>query len=148
MSIPSVANLSMFNGLNDNVTMGQYRNFARQNASTMYGSNGQMTPDAISGINGLGGQADSGLGWNLDTAKLALGGLQTIGNLWMANRSLKLAKDQFNFQKGVTTTNLMNSIQDYNNRLGGTERAMAQQENRSQESADQRVEEQRMTSHL
>lgn len=146
---PTANDLSVFSGLNSNVTVGNYNTYMQRNGSTAYGTNGQLTPDAISGINGLGEKNNGGMiDWNLDTARLALGGLQTIGNLWMANRSLKLAKEQFNFQKGVTTTNLMNSIQDYNNRLGGTERAMAQQENRSQATADQRVEEQRMTSHL
>ena len=68
------------------------------------------------------GAETSMFGWNMDTAKLALGGLQTLGNLWMGARALKMAKEQFNYQKGVTETNLVNSIQSYNTAL--TDRAM------------------------
>lgn len=69
-----------------------------------------------------------GLGFNMDTAKLALGGLQTIGSLWQAWEANKLAKDQFKFQKDFANTNLANSIQSYNTTLEdrGRTRAFAE----------------------
>jgi len=57
------------------------------------------------------------IGWNLDTLNLAIGGLSTIGNLWMGARALNQSKKQFEYNKGVTETNLMNSIQSYNTAL-------------------------------
>lgn len=59
----------------------------------------------------------SPLGFNLDTLRLGLGGLQTIGNLWNAFQANQLAKEQFDFTKGITKTNLANSIQSYNTSL-------------------------------
>jgi hypothetical protein len=50
------------------------------------------------------------LGFNMDTLRLGLGGIQTIGNLWNAFEANKLAKEQFDFTKGITNTNLANII--------------------------------------
>jgi hypothetical protein len=55
-----------------------------------------------------------GLGANLDTAKLGLGGLQALGSLWSASQQNKLAKKAFNFQSGILNTNIANQIKDYN----------------------------------
>ena len=62
-------------------------------------------------------------GMNLDTGKLALSGLQTLGNLWGAIQSNNMAKDQFKLTKDIANTNLNNQIQTYNTSL--TDRAMA-----------------------
>lgn len=71
----------------------------------------------VGGAGGGGTGLGTGLGMNLGTAQLALGGLGTIGNLWMAFNAQKLAKEQFSFQKGITNTNLANQIQSYNTSL-------------------------------
>ena len=42
---------------------------------------------------------DSEFGLNMDTGKLALSGLATIGNLYAAFQANKLAKKQFNFSR-------------------------------------------------
>lgn len=53
----------------------------------------------------------------MDALKLGLGGLQTIGNLWQAWESNKLAKQQFGLQKNLAQTNLTNQISSYNTSL-------------------------------
>lgn len=57
------------------------------------------------------------IGLNINTANLALSGLQTIGNLFAAFQANKLAKQQFKYTKKVTDANLGNQIQSYNTAL-------------------------------
>lgn len=73
---------------------------------------------------------NSGLGLNMDTLKLGLGGIQTIGNLWNSFQAQQLARDQFDFTKGMANTNLTNSIQSYNTALEDRIRARAAMEGR------------------
>ena len=58
---------------------------------------------------------------NIPTAKLGLTGLSTLGNLWGSFQSNKLARDSFNFQKGMAEKNYANQIKSYNTAL--TDRA-------------------------
>lgn len=62
-----------------------------------------------------------GFGLNMDTARLGLAGIGTIGNLWGAFQAANLAKKQFNFTKDVTNTNIANQIKTFNSGL--TDRA-------------------------
>jgi len=77
------------------------------------------SPTAPGGINAsvFGG----GLGMNMDTAKLALSGIGTLGSLWGAFQAANLAKKQFNYTRDVTETNLANQLKTYN--TGLTDRA-------------------------
>ena len=68
-----------------------------------------FNPTATAGSNGLG--------FNMGTAGLALGGLNSLNSLIQGNKAFGLAKDQFKFQKDVTNTNLNNSIKSYNTAL-------------------------------
>ena len=61
-----------------------------------------------------GGFDFGGLGMNMGTAQLALGGLNSIGNLWGAFQAQSLAKKQFGLQKDTLNTNLGNQIKAYN----------------------------------
>lgn len=74
------------------------------------------------------GSGTGGFGFNIPTAQLALGSLNSLGNIWGAMQAQKLARDNFNFTKDVTNTNLTNSIQSYNTALTDklTSRAKAQ----------------------
>jgi hypothetical protein len=85
-----------------------------------------------------------GLGFNLDTANLALGGLQSLGNLWQAWEANKLAKEQFKFQKGFSQTNLANSIQSYNTTLEDRTRSRAFTEGQSPEQAQMYIDKNRL----
>ena len=60
-------------------------------------------------------------GMNIPTAQLGLTGLSTLGNLWGSFQSTKLAKDSFNFRKGMAEKNYANQIKSYNTAL--TDRA-------------------------
>lgn len=70
---------------------------------------------------------------NMPTLQLGLQGLSSLAGIWAANKGLKQAKEQFEFQKGVTNTNLNNSIKSYNTALDDRINARAaQQGNMSQ----------------
>ena len=85
------------------------------------GGMGGMNPGAGMGMpGGMGGGimgGGSGFGFNVPTAQLALSGLGTIGNLWAAFQAQKLAKQQFEYTKKITDTNLGNQVQSYNTAL-------------------------------
>lgn len=49
--------------------------------------------------------------------EIGLGALQVLGNLWNSFQQIKLAKDQFAFQKNAFNTQLANSEQTYNTAL-------------------------------
>jgi hypothetical protein len=98
---------------------------------------------AVSG--GLGQLGQTGLGFNLPTANLALGGLQTIGNLWNSWEQRKLANEQFQFQKGVTNTNLNNQIKAYNTQLEDRSRARAATEGQSPGQAQAYIDNNRLS---
>ena len=66
---------------------------------------------------GAGGYQPLEFGMNIPTAHLGLTGLSTLGELWGSFQSTKLAKDSFNFQKGMAEKNYANQIKSYNTAL-------------------------------
>ena len=84
-------------------------------------------------------QASTPLGMNLGTGQLVLGSIGTLGNLWAAFQAQKLAKEQFEFQKGVTNTNLANQIQSYNTSLVDRINARGFMQGDSQETIDKYI---------
>ena len=68
-----------------------------------------------------GGYNPLEFGMNIPTAQLGLTGLGTLGNLWGSFQSNKLARDSFDFQKGMAEKNYANQIKSYNTAL--TDRA-------------------------
>ena len=110
------------------------------------GSWGDMQALNRGNINPIGATTNnSGFGLNVPTFQLALGGLNALGNLWGSVRASKLAKDQFNFTKDFANTNLNNQIQSYNTALEDRARSRAVAENRSPESAQAYIDQNRLT---
>lgn len=83
----------------------------------------------------LSGSANQ-LGMNVPTFQLGLGALGSLAGIYSGFQANKLAKDQLNFTKSVTNTNLNNQIKSYNTALEDRARSRATAENRDQSSAD------------
>jgi hypothetical protein len=100
-------------------------------AGTPYAQPGIPGTGGVGGIPAAGGGGLFSGGFGMDEAKLALGGLQTIGQLWGAFQAAKMAKKQFNFTKDITETNLANQIRSYNTQLEDRSRSRAVVEGQS-----------------
>lgn len=89
---------------------------------------------------GSGGMfGNSGIGMNMDTLQLGLSGLSAVGNFWNAYQAQKLAKQQFQFTKDITNTNLANQIKSYNTTLSDRARSRGVVEGQSQAQVDQYI---------
>lgn len=105
--------------------------FGQLGSTTEGGLSGLLTGAAGSGTPGVDGNAlqtllqkqgsdsglGAGLGMNIGTGQLALGGLSSLAGIWGALNSNKLANQQFKFTKDTTNTNLNNQIKSYNTAL-------------------------------
>jgi hypothetical protein len=85
------------------------------------------------------------LGWNAPTLQMGIQGLNTIGNIWGAWQSNKLAKDQLNFTKMITNTNLNNQIKSYNTALEDRSRSRAAVEGQSASEAQSYIDRNRLS---
>ena len=94
---------------------------------------GQLA-DLLKGLQSNG--AGTGLGFNIGTGQLALGGLSALTNIWGANKQMKLAEDQFDFTKKIATTNLNNQVKSYNTALEDRIRSRAAMEGSSSAEAE------------
>jgi len=110
-----------------------------------YGNSGSMDQMMLDGVGKGVAAPGSGFGANLDTAKLALSGLGTIGNLWAAFQAQKLANKQFDFTKRITETNLANQVQSYNTTLEDRGRSRAFAEGQSAADAQSYIDKNRVT---
>lgn len=113
------------------------------NTANSYLFNPNYTPNSYSQGFGRQGNAmgrtpagGSPLGWNTDTLQLGLSGVSALGNFWNAFQAQKLAKQQFNFTKDITETNLANQIKSYNTTLGDRARSRGFVEGQSQSEID------------
>lgn len=105
-------------------------NYAPGAAIGMNAGTGLATPTPF-----LSGSANQ-LGMNVPTFQLGLGALGSLAGIYSGFQANKLAKDQLNFTKSVTNTNLNNQIKSYNTALEDRARSRATAENRDQSSAD------------
>jgi hypothetical protein len=101
---------------------------------TGIGMTGMVTPEEFSPM-GMGKTNSQAMG-PLGIANAALGGLQTIGNIWSAWQANKLAKKQFKLTKNLSETNLLNSIKSYNTALFDRARSRAAMEGQTDAERD------------
>lgn len=87
----------------------------------------------------------AGLGANIPTAQLALGGLGALGNLWGAFQAQGLAQKQFELTRNIANTNLTNQIRSYNTALEDRARSRGAAEGQSQSQVDDYLARNRMT---
>lgn len=101
------------------------------------------------GVNPMGdlgnGYSNFKMGWNAPTLQMGIQGIGTIGNLWGAWQSNKLAKNQLNFTKMITNTNLNNQIKSYNTALEDRSRSRAKVEGQSSAEAQDYVDRNRLS---
>ena len=122
-------------------------------------------PSALTGTDGLAGMTPAGIGGyspgannssNYTPPAAGLGnqqqqaapmttggyigagiaGLQTLGNLWMGFKQMKLANKSFKFNKQMAQTNLANTMRAYNTSLGDRARSRGFTEGQSQSQID------------
>lgn len=128
-------------GLEDPSGMGSMFNLP-QNGSNFnigLGNGNNITNAGITGngsVTGTGTDNNLNLGMNIPTLQLALGGLQSIGNLWGAYNSNKLAKKELNFTMDAYRENVNNQKKLHNNALEDRTRARGAFEGHSQEYMD------------
>lgn len=66
------------------------------------------------------GEPLTGFAKHANTFGTIADGLAGLGGMYLGYQNMKQQKKAFEFNKGVTNTNLNNSIMDYNRRLEGT----------------------------
>lgn len=104
------------------------------------------TSAGLAGLLGQNGNSDAlGLGMNMGTAKLGLNGLMGLASLWTALQGNKLAREQFDFTKSTTNTNLNNQIQSYNTALEDRSRSRAAVEGQSTAASEDYINRNRLT---
>ena len=109
------------NGMSSMGVTPQSLNFTGVDSSQIpIGQFGNQIDQASSWLKNLpsvGSAGGLGFGFNIPTAQLGLGALNTAAGLWGGLQAQKLARDQFNFTKNMATTNLANQTQSYNTAL-------------------------------
>lgn len=109
------------------------------NNSTFGSDVGASTTAGMQGANVAATGLGSGLGFNVGTGQLALGGLQSLAGIFNSLQANKLANQQFKFTKDVTNTNLNNSIKSYNTALSDRANSRYFTQNQSQAEADKYI---------
>lgn len=115
---------------------GAFQPNTNMSQSPMMGDNTAMAQQAPGGFQ---------LGWNAPTMQLGMQGLNTIGNIWGAWQSNKLAKDQLNFTKKIANANLNNQIASYNTALEDRSRSRAAVEGQSSAEAQAYIDKNRLS---
>lgn len=116
------------------------------NYGSGFGSLQQPGLNAPSWMGESGGLfGNTGIGMNLPTLQFGLGALSSLGSLYNGLQANKLARDQFNFTKDMTNTNLNNSIKSYNTALSDRAYARAAMEGRSADSANSYIDQNRLS---
>lgn len=140
--------MAVFNPLDP---MGQLNNQQGNNWVNSLDFSGNRTAVPPTGGNQsmLGGLGDrlsnAGLGLNLPTMQLGLSGLDALNSIFQGRQANKLARDQLNFARDVTNTNLNNQVQSYNTALEDRARSRGVVEGRSNDYTDEYIERNRLS---
>lgn len=119
----------------------------QQNPNDLMGQLQQLLGGGGFGVNQAASPAPQagGIGFNLGTGQLALQGLGALGNFWNAREARNMARDQFDFAKGIANTNINNSIQSYNTALEDRLRARGATEGSSDSAVADQIARNRLT---
>lgn len=101
-----------------------------------YGTPAGGVPGVGNGGAGGGLFGINGLGANMDTFRLGITGLGTLGGLWNAYQAQGLAREQLDFTKRMANTNLNNQVTSYNTALEDRIRSRAAVEGQSSAEAE------------
>lgn len=116
------------------------------NALDFSGNRTAVPPGTDTGGGGLRDLfAESGLGLNLPTLELGLGGLNALNSIFQGRQANRLARQQFGFARDVANTNINNQIQSYNTALEDRSRVRGKVEGRDSEYVDEYIEKNRLT---
>lgn len=113
-------------------------------SALQFASQGSITPGA-SNIAPTTGIQGFQFGANPQTLGMGLNALNSIGNLWGAWQASKIAKDQLDFTKATTNTNLNNSIQSYNTALADRARARGAAEGQTAQDIQSYIDQNRLS---
>lgn len=131
--------------------MGQLNNQQNNNWMNSLDFSGNRTAVPPSGGNqsmlgGLGNSlTNAGIGLNLPTMQLGLSGLGALNSIFQGRQANRLARDQLNFTRDVTNTNLNNQVQSYNTALEDRARSRGVVEGRSSDYTDKYIERNRVS---
>ena len=85
------------------------------------------------------------IGWNAPSLKMGLSGLNTVGNLWGAWQSNRVARDQLNMANKFANANLNNQIASYNTALEDRARSRAAMEQQSPQEMQDYIDRNRLS---
>lgn len=111
-----------------------------------FSGNRTAVPNGVGNQSGLGGSlSNAGLGANIPTLQLGLGGLNALNSIFQGRQANRLAKQQFGLVRDVANTNINNQIQSYNTALEDRSRVRGKVEGRDSEYVDEYIEKNRLT---
>ena len=140
-NLPSYGQQQFFGDPNSLTNMSTLGSYGLGNGASL--QPGLTAPSWMGGSTSLFGNSD--IGMNMPTLQFGLGALSSLGSLYNGLQANKLARDQFNFTKDTTNTNLNNSIKSYNTALSDRAYARAAMEGRSADSANSYIDQNRLS---
>lgn len=135
----NLGNLGAFDGSSlQNLGSGTFSSGALNSAQNVLQGNGQGDNPSLNvgGLLGQGNGSDIGFGLNLPTARLGLGALGGLSQLYSGIQGLGLARQQLGQQNKLAQANLNNQTQTYNNNLHDTLTSRASQNGTGAQSAE------------
>lgn len=105
-------------------------------AIAMPGATGNKMSSTGQNTGGFGGNGFLGGIGGIEGLGTIMQGIGSLGQVWASIQAVRMAKDQFNFQKEAYNTNLENQTQTYNTSLEDRIRARSHTEGRGADYVD------------